>query len=256
MIFDSNKKGTIIVSHYRSGGTQLMQTLWLSIGEKYTTNLNEYNPKVDGDICEYLESAEKYRLLLINDSEAITELNNMGTFDKLKEDYIIVVLERKNKVNCLLSMALWERFIATGYFKTGQKSWTDEVMLEFHKQCKKDLMKPNDVTVNREIPKGEHTPDQVLEYTLKTFVDEVNQLRDIIDKYGFFTLYYEDFEYDNEYLAKLITPKGSIHSSRESRTKLSCKSMNKKIPYISKDYLVYYVSEVTDAVKRWKINEL
>ena len=70
-------------------------------------------------------------------------------------------------------MALWERFIATGYFKTGQKSWTDEVMLEFHKQCKKDLMKPNDVTVNREIPKGEHTPDQVLEYTLKTFVDEV-----------------------------------------------------------------------------------
>ena len=137
MIYNPNKKGTIILSHYRSGGTQLRETLWLSIGEKYTTNLSEYNPKVDGDICEYLESAEKYRLLLINDSEVITELNNMGTFDKLKEDYIIVVLERKNKVNCLLSMALWEKLIASGNFNTGNEFWTEEVIVTVSNQHSK-----------------------------------------------------------------------------------------------------------------------
>jgi len=250
MIYNPNKKGTIILSHYRSGGTQLMETLWLSIGEKYTTNLSEYNPKVDGDICEYLESAEKYRLLLINDSEAITELNNMGTFDKLKEDYIIVVLERKNKVNCLLSMALWEKFIASGNFKTGQKSWTDEVMLEFHKQCKDRLIPPLDVSIGKtNYPAGLVEID-FLGYTIKLFVDEIKQIRKITNDYKFLKIFYEDFEYDSEYLSTLIP-----NIDKEWVIKKSTQT-NKKIPYISKNYLEYYTQSVFEEIKKWKLNEL
>ena len=43
MIYNPNKKGTIILSHYRSGGTRLLNTTWLCIGEKNTTNFSEWN---------------------------------------------------------------------------------------------------------------------------------------------------------------------------------------------------------------------
>ena len=42
MLYNPNKKGTIIVSHYRSGGTQLLQQMWLSIGEENTTMFSEW----------------------------------------------------------------------------------------------------------------------------------------------------------------------------------------------------------------------
>ena len=38
-VYNPNKKGTIILSHYRSGGTRLLSTTWLSIGEKIPLTL-------------------------------------------------------------------------------------------------------------------------------------------------------------------------------------------------------------------------
>ena len=249
MLYNPNKKGTIILSHYRSGGTQLIQTLWLSIGEKNTTNLSEYKSH-KSEFCDYLKTADKYSLILLNDSETITKLYQDGTINKLKDDYVIVALERKDKINCVLSMGLWERFIAEGYFKAGIKSWTDEVMLEFHNKCKENLLPANHVTIGRTNYPENLKRGHFLNYTMELFVQEIKQIRSIADEYNFFKLYYEDFEYDNEYLSTIISSIDVDWVLQKS------KDMNRKIPYVSNNYLDYYVSEVADVINGWKLNEL
>lgn len=252
MLYNKNKKGTIIVSHYRSGGTQLLQQLWLTIGEENTTMFSEWkhdtenygNPTPYKDLYELLDTADKYALLLINYPIDISNFFQNGVFDKLKDDYQIIILERKNKTNCLLSLTLWEEFIKAE-LNINPNDWTDENMNNFHQERLDNLVGTKGITL------GYTNQTSHLNGLLKDFVSDIHLLHKIQDEFKFPIIYYEDFEYDSEYLV-------SWYSSTIEREKI-IKSYNltqKKIPYVSKDYLVYYTENVKKALKGWRINEL
>ena len=124
-LYNKNKKGTIILSHYRSGGTQLKLILSailkaddlseLDFDLNQTDLREEFNSKLSND---------NYSVILVNNPITISWINNnQDIFEYLQENFHIVGLKRKDKVKCLLSLGLWERFIASGLFKD-YKNWT------------------------------------------------------------------------------------------------------------------------------------
>tara|TARA_R100000005_G_C4946739_1_gene168942 strand:- start:206 stop:979 length:774 start_codon:yes stop_codon:yes gene_type:complete len=257
MLYNPNKKGTIILSHYRSGGTRLIQTSWLAIGEKNTTNLSEWNHTIAHSSSEYetgvpnpseflfraLEKCEKYSLLLINYPVDICNFHNNGVFEKLKDDYEIVVLERKNKINCFLSLPLWEMFIKSGLFKNPKK-WTKENMMQFHKD------RINYKIGVKGLSLGYTTQTPHINGLLKDFTSDILMLRTISDKYNFPIIYYEDYENNEEHFVNLFP-----NIDKEHVLKVA-KITNKKIPYVSNDYTEYYHEDVVKHIKGWKLNEL
>jgi len=255
VLYNKDKKGTIILSHYRSGGTQLLSTLWLAIGEKNSTKLGEWNGT---DVDDYYKSGKvidesekfynwlensdnnqlnkisgKYTLTLLNNPYSITKFYLKGMFTKLKDDYNIVVLERKNKVNCILSLELWELFIQTGIFGKGYESWDKETMLEFHNLI---LKKPLVL----------HNPHD----TLKNFTLDIHLLKKIQQEFDFPKIYYEDFEYDRNYLVSWF------EDIDEEHIKFVAERCEQKIPYVYKNYIDYYDDVTKDIIKEWKLNEL
>ena len=58
MIIDKNKKGTIILSHYRSGGTQLKSIILSAIGDEFPHNyIGEINlDETQNNLIEQFES--------------------------------------------------------------------------------------------------------------------------------------------------------------------------------------------------------
>jgi hypothetical protein len=58
MIIDKSKKGTIILSHYRSGGTQLKSIILSAIGEEFPHNyIGEINfDETQNNLIEQFES--------------------------------------------------------------------------------------------------------------------------------------------------------------------------------------------------------
>ena len=251
MLYNPNKKGTIILSHYRSGGTHLMLTAWLSIGEKNTTNFSEWkynehdytNSTSYKKLYDLLESADKYSLLLINHPVDLYHFYQNNVFEKLKDDYEIVILERKNKVNCLLSLPLWEMFIKSGLFKDS-KLWTKENMNKFHEEMLNDKIGTKGITL------GYTNQTSHLNGLLKDFVADIHLLHKIENKYGFKKIYYEDFEHDSgEICSWFPTIEKDIVVEKFYQT------LN-KIPYVSDNYLDYYTDGVRDFIKGWKIDEL
>ena len=207
MLYNPNKKGTIILSHYRSGGTRLLGTTWLSIGEKNTTNLKEWNHSLSNNekevdtgthnpskhLYSLLKSTDKYCLLLINYPVDISNFYQNKVFDKLKDDYEIVVLERKDKVNCFLSLPLWEQFIKAGLYDDNN-DWTEENMEHFHKDRLISKIHTHQLSL------GYTTQTPHINGLLKDFISDIHMLQKIQKEYNFTKIYYEDFKYNIEYL--------------------------------------------------------
>ena len=63
MIIDKSKKGTIILSHYRSGGTQLKSIILSAIGDQFPhnyigeINFDELNPLLKKTIKKSISSS-------------------------------------------------------------------------------------------------------------------------------------------------------------------------------------------------------
>ena len=232
MLYNPNKKGTIILSHYRSGGTQLLATLWLGIGEKNTTNFSEWKGKDVDEFNNLLKSANKYSIILLNNPLSITKFYQNGLFNKLNDEYQIVVLERKNKVNCLLSYELWEKFIEEGLYENKESKWDKDTMLNFHNKTIGKLFIRD---INERI---------------KNFIMDIYFIQKIQKEFNLPKIYYEDYEYDKKYLASCFDGIDKEHILKVS------KICDKKIPYISKNYLDYYSKRTKLCVSEWKLDEL
>ncbi len=257
MLYNPNKKGTIILSHYRSGGTRLLGTTWLSIGEKNTTNLKEWNHSLSNNekevdtgthnpskhLYSLLKSTDKYCLLLINYPVDISNFYQNKVFDKLKDDYEIVVLERKDKVNCFLSLPLWEQFIKAGLYDDNN-DWTEENMEHFHKDRLISKIHTHQLSL------GYTTQTPHINGLLKDFISDIHMLQKIQKEYNFTKIYYEDFKDNIEYLFSYFPSIDKKHILKVG------KITDKTIPYVSDDYRVYFTDEVNKHLEGWKLNEL
>ena len=260
MILNFNKRGIILLSHYRSGGTQLLNvlsTVLEDIGIEHT-NLGEI--EVTADNLEYPDiinkryfnkEDEKYSIHLLNSPLAINQLYYSGQFDELHANYEIIYLEREDKTNCLLSLALWERFIGTGLFSDAD-TWTPDNMLNFHTSLIQDPISYQEVSLGMSDELyNKQSEIRVLNDKLQTFSNQICLLQNISRKLQLTTIKYEEYEHAPDILYKKYFPYVS------ETCKLAIQNTSKhKIPYLTNNYIEYYDNKTAKALKIWGIHRL
>ena len=246
-LYDRNKKGTIILSHYRSGGTQLKLIISSilkanNMGELdfdlETTNLKkDFYSKFSDD---------SYSVILVNNPIVISWINNnKDVFEYLEKNFHIVGLQRKDKVKCLLSLGLWERFIASGLFKD-YKNWTKENMEQFHKDTLSKLLPPKEVGIGYKsiVENSDNTQHSHLHQVVKIYLDELSVLKVLCDKFKVDMICYEDYESNKEFLYDCFP------NERDNRQIIKDSYLG-KIPYVSDDYSIYFEKSVREILKSW-----
>ena len=212
-LIDKNKKGTIILSHYRSGGTQLKTTIEKAL---ITSNidfidLNEINLNVeigtsfDKQLNELLTS-DRYTLVLLNNPLTINYIYTKQMFKQLSEDFVIVGLKRKDKLKTLLSMGVWEELIHQGLFH--KENITESEMVEFHNNLLENKLPYHTIHLGWEndifSTDKNVSPRFYLNYLLKIYFDECRLLDNTISEFNIPTIYYEDYEYNTSYLKQFF----------------------------------------------------
>ena len=266
-LYDKTKQGTIILSHYRSGGTQLLLALTeilLNLKEEYV-NLKE----LDFDIISgksFIPQSEKllkhnlqhtYKTILLNNSMILCNWYNRNYFEELNEKYNLVVLERRNKLKCLLSLPVWEQLIQHGLYdkKFENKEDKKKAMMKFHKHLLKNPIPYNNIHLGWEndiFTKKTHghlSEYYYLNYLLKAFQEEINTLHCIENKYNLKKIWYEDYEHDSDNLHEYFQ-----NVDEEVRTK-ALKDTNRKIPYVTDNFLEYFDEFTKQTLLNWNFDD-
>jgi len=254
MLVDKSKRGTIILSHYRAGGTQMRQIVDkigvheygldpIDLGEvNFTENVNLI------DIIEeiFKEKKGRYQIILINNPKVVSFLRNINYYEKLTEFYNIISLERKDQIKCLLSLPLWERFIQSGFFEhTGL--WTLENMEIFHKKLIASPISWKELNVGSDLHIGESNKIDFINEIITRFISEINNVREITKTFKFKQYYYEEFENETtSFVKKHIQHVNEI-------TVQQLKQTREKIPYPSQDYTIYFDKIVKQVLEQWNI---
>ena len=251
-LINTNKKGTIVLSHYRSGGTQLKTTIKraLELSNIDFIDLDEINLNIENGVSfdkqlKDLFTSDKYSLILLNNPLTINYIYTKEMFKQLSEDFVIVGLKRKDKLKTLLSLGVWEELIHQGLYH--RTDVTESEMVEFHNNLLENKLPyhtihlgwENDIFATDE----SHSPRFYLNYVMKMCFDECRLLDNIISEFNIPTIYYEDYEYNASYLKKFFSnlkiDTGFISGS------------NLKIPYHSRKFEQYYEPFVIDILKDW-----
>lgn len=248
-LYDKNKKGTIILSHYRSGGTQLK--LVISSVLK-ADNLGELDFDLSAtdlrkDFYSKLKT-KNYNVRLVNNPIVISWINNNDdVFQYLDKNFHIVGLKRKDNIKCLLSLGLWERFIASGLFDH-YENWTKENMEQFHKDTLNRLLPPKEVGLGYKsiVENSDNTHHSHLHQVIKIYLDELSILEMLCGKFKVDMMYYEDYEFDKNFLVDYF-------SDEENNIEIIKDTYLGKIPYTSSDYSVYYEDSVREILKSWGV---
>tara|TARA_R100000027_G_scaffold30777_2_gene22518 strand:+ start:742 stop:1524 length:783 start_codon:yes stop_codon:yes gene_type:complete len=253
-IIDTNKKGTIILSHYRSGGSQLKLATLRALEESNTDfiDLNEINFNVDSEVpfdkqLNKLITSDKYVLTLVNNPLTINYIYTKQIFKQLNEDFVIVGLKRKDKLKTLLSLGVWEELIHQDLY--GKKNITESEMVEFHNHLLENKLpyhtihlgwESNPFTTNKN-----NSPKFYLNYLIKIYLDECRLLDNVISEFNIPIIYYEDYEYNSSYLKKLfLNLEIDIDFTADT---------DMKIPYHSRKFEKYYEPYVTSILKDWSL---
>lgn len=259
MLIDLNKKGTIILSHYRSGGTQLRNILLSALSNMKVRHINLGEIEINLNSTDFysqiyskfsLGAENEYKVLLLNNPIAISYLNSNDQFKGLLEEYCIFYLERKNKENCLLSLPLWEQFIHRGLY-ADRDLWTEETMLNFHNELIQTPIKCREIYLgyhNNEL----HFADEVEQanLTLMYFTQEINTNRYLAKKHNLHTIYYEDYENTPDFISSTYFP------TLDTKFITEVLDSNVKIPYVSKQYRDYFDSTTKECLNQWNLNNL
>ena len=259
-MYDKHKKGTIILSHYRSGGTQLLLSLKevLRINDISYDNLGE----LDFDTLSGVSFTEQtsnmlkhknYAVVLLNNSLVISHFYNSGYFDKLSKEYNLVVLERKDKEKALLSLPIWEELINEGLFHKEWKTTLEQTedMINFHKKLLKNKISYKSLHLGWETQmfKSQDGRNEYyyLNYLMKAYQDEINMLHLLSIKYNLHTISYEEYEYSPISLKK-------YYNDMENIDKV-LNHTNQKIPYIHTNFIDYYDEFVQVVIKDWNLSD-
>ncbi len=251
-LINADKKGTIILSHYRSGGSQLKLATLRALEESSIDfiDLNEINLNIESGISfdkqlNELLTSDKYVLTLLNNPLAINYIHTTKMFKQLSEDFVIVGLKRKDKLKTLLSLGVWEELIHQGIY--GKKNITESEMIEFHNNLLENKLPYHTIHLGWEsnpfTKNIKNSPRFYLNNLLKVYFDECRLLDDIISEFNIPTIYYEDYEYNSSYLKKFFS-NVKIDNSFTSDTDM-------KIPYHSRKFEQYYEPFVVDILKDW-----
>jgi hypothetical protein len=257
MLIDTTKKGTIILSHYRSGGTQLKSILLSALGvQRIPSN---YIGEIDfdetrDDFYEQFHSQMThvdgiYDIILLNNPVVIAFLHNNRSFEKLKQDYNIIMLERKNKENVLLSLVLWQHLITEGLYKS-YKLQTPEAMKSFHEKMLLTKIPANQIYLGTHTPIAAASSTEWMNTILRIFTYEIQTIHDIQREHELEHVYYEEYEsskvqFKNKHFKEM--PESFLNNLNDTQ---------QKIPYYSKNYIDYYEPIVGKMMHLWNIDKL
>lgn len=269
MLTDFSKHGTIILSYYRSGGTQLKEIIRQFAAAVADREEDGGELDVDLDQIHFTEDIDKYfsgkclgnyTVLLLNNPFVINHLYSTGKLKYLAEDFHMVYLERKDKESCLLSLPLWEEFIADGLYSDTSK-WTAENMKKFHNRLIKKPIPYYDIYLGHHIPLDQSTQSaRYLNLMLHFFTANFYMLRAIAEDFSLHTLYYEDYENTpfnlyEKYFNPVVEER-KLTTPRIKEFKQRLKDSKRKIPYIADNYIDYYDQATKDAFKQWDLNAI
>jgi|TARA_B100000424_G_scaffold256327_1_gene236185 hypothetical protein len=248
-LYDKSKKGTIILSHYRSGGTQLKLIISnvLRANDMGELDFDLETTDLKKDFYSKL-SEDSYSVTLVNNPIVISWIsNNKDVFEYLEKNFHIVGLKRKDNVKCLLSLGLWERLIASGLFES-YDLWTKENMEQFHKSVTENLLPPKEVGIGYRsiVESNHHSHHNHLHQIVKIYLDELSVLETLCSRFEVDMIHYEDYEFNKKFLVDYFPNICDAKKTIED-TYLG------KIPYVSSDYLVYYEDSVRKILKSWGV---
>jgi len=258
-MINKDKRGTILLTHYRSGGTQLRyilrefllrsNLLGKSIIDLEEINFDSsYSNKEVITKAFYNNPSGVYKVIQLNNPVVISYLHANGFFDHITKEFEVVVVERKNKANCLLSLPLWERFINEGLFESN-KLWTEENINSFHNSL---IDNPIDYSSIYNGVYHEHlptdTPKEYLEKKLTFFQNSVNTVNLICNLFDLPKIYYDDYEFDESYLYENHFKNFSSDYNNLDYIK---ETYGWKIPYPEKNYVKYFDSFTQEVLKDW-----
>jgi|14BtaG_2_1085337.scaffolds.fasta_scaffold27160_2 hypothetical protein len=259
-MIDLKKRGVIILTHYRSGGT-LLRTLL----EKFIPN-NEligeidfidgsYNNDTTVDykkrLKETFSKTSKYKIIQLNNPLVISYLSAIDYFSYLDKHFSIIHLERTDIKKALLSLPLWEEKIE---FENKYKELTkEELKIKFHNHLLSNKINYEKIYTGIHFSSPNNSNYRnYLDYQLMLLTNRLHLNRYLRDKYNLFSLTYEDFEYE------LKEPIFKLLSSQESNTdKISdhIRYLQKhgKQQYVNSNYLDYFDDKVKEVFEYWNI---
>lgn len=260
-----DKKGIIILTHYRSGGTLLKQVLdnILGFALKYKTEevgeidliegSYDFDTKVDYNrlLKEKFETFDKgYKIILLNNPLLISYLSAIDYFSYLNDNFYIVHLERQDIKKSILSLPLWEYKLE--YLKSSAGKASKNVLDDFHNFCLKNPIHYSHVYT------GIHfsTPNlsnyrNYLDYQLMLLTNRVHLNRYLQQKYNFLSIDYSDYENDpNENFFNIFKP----FDIDKEQISIAVKRLKKrKIQYKSDDYIIYFDNKTKEVFNYWNL---
>ena len=260
MLVNLDKRGTVILSNYRSGGTLLKNVIinYLGFNSKPCVDLGEINIQLSERICNEtisravnsLYCEEEYSVCLLNNPTTISIFVKSGYIKNIIADFNVIYLERKDKEKGVLSLPLWEEFIDTGLYYE-RDNWTKEAMQSFHKKLLEEPIPYWKIGLGQPYEFASGKAEQFLNATLITYYNSLFVCRTLSKDYNLHSIFYESYEKDAGILKDLYF-KNEPSELREIFLDLQ----KDKIPYVSSNYLDYYDETTKRVFKDWNLNSI
>lgn len=266
MNIDFDKKGLIVLSTYRSGGTQLTRILDILCVQHFQPNCDdkwvskgEVEVDIIGDVLTETMNAlysdeKRFQVWLLNNPLSILALYSNNKFSQLVKDYNIIHLSRLNKANGILSLGLWERMIEYGAFSDGALNkgrFDKQAMQSFHTHLLSKPLSYVDVSLGHsaldEYKASLTTVGSKL--MIWTYQDNINKC--LASMHRLPVLFYEEYEQDHENFLKNHFPWANDVAREEIKN-----TYRYKIPYVYKDYRKYYQDDIIKLMNEWGIKNL
>ena len=252
---NTEKKGTVILTHYRSGGTQLRHIVhtFLNLHSIDSINYGEISLALeDSNFYDeiynlFFNSNEtKYRVIQLNNPLVISFLYQHSLYTKLNEEYHVVYLERKDHSKSLLSLPLWEKFIQEGY--NDLEDWNDQIMNTFHEKYINNPIRYTELYTGLHSQYNPLDPVGYTNYIVMSYVNILAKNRAIANSINANSFLYEDYEdYNEEFFTTNFNTDDSEFLKQVQDTYLQ------KIPYVSTNYVDYFDQTVKDVLSNWKL---
>lgn len=266
MNIDFGKKGLIVLSTYRSGGTQLTRIIDKLCVQHFQPNCDdkwvskgEIEVGIVGDVLtltlDALYSDEKrFQVWLLNNPLSILALYSNNKFGQLANDYNIIHLSRLNKANGILSLGLWERMIEHGAFSSEAMEkgrFSQSRMEDFHAHLLKNPLTYIDVSLGYNAFDEYKASLETVGAKLMIWTYQDNMNKCLAGLYKLPVLFYEEYEHDYENFLKNHFPWANDETREEIK-----QTYRYKIPYIYKDYRKYYQDDIIKLMNEWGIKNL